>query len=381
MLRRNLLERLKRLEIGRLSSIIPLVSPVTPISKIIGILKELNAYEVFLEVNKKIGIITTRSILRTSKITKAKAKSLAIFVPKLSPKTTLEEAARLMMEHRIRALPIIENNSLIGAIQALSIIKLMKDHGFSGIKAKDIMTRNPITLFRDDLASKARRLMTHRRIDHLPVLIGGELIGVLTSSQIVFNMFQATETIDRNEMLFEQQRKLEFSVKNLMDTNPLACKINDNITLVCDEMIRQEATCSIVTLWKEVQGIITYRDYMKLIAKQLDVTEAPLYIIGLPDNPLEAEMAKSKFTRSIKHLKRIFPFIEEAKAIIRTFSKGKKVRQRYEVRVSIITPKRTFTYTESGWELPEIFDDLTKKMKKTLTQRFSRRTPKKGVFR
>ena len=146
-------------------------------------------------------------------------------------------------------------------------------------------------------------------------------------------------------------------------------------------MIRQEATCSIVTLWKEVQGIITYRDYMKLIAKQLDVTEAPLYIIGLPDNPLEAEMAKSKFTRSIKHLKRIFPFIEEAKAIIRTFSKGKKVRQRYEVRVSIITPKRTFTYTESGWELPEIFDDLTKKMKKTLTQRFSRRTPKKGVFR
>lgn len=375
------MERFKRLEIGGFSSFVPLVSPVTPISKIIGILKELKAYEVFIEVNKKIGIITTRSILRTSNITTAKAKSLAIFVPKLSPRTTIEEAARLMMEHRIRALPVVENNSLIGAIQALSIIKLMKDHGFSGIKAKDIMTRNPITLFRDDLVSKARRLMSRRRIDHLPVLTVGELIGVLTSSQIVFNMFQATETIDRNEMLFEQQRKLEFSVKNLMDTNPLTCKNNDNITLVFDEMIKERATCSIVTLWKEVHGIITYRDYMKLIAKQLDVTGAPLYIIGLPDNPLEAEMVKSKFTRIIKLLKRSFPFIEEAKAIIRIFSEGQKARQRYEVRVSIITPKRTFTYTESGWELPEIFDDLSKKMKRRLTQRFSRRVPKKEILR
>jgi len=370
------MESVKRLEVGRLlSSPVPLVSPATPISKVVGILKDLNAYEVFLEEKERIGMVTTRDILRVSNITTAKASSLAIFVPKLSPRTTIEEAARLMMEYRIRALPVVENNSLIGAIQALSIIELMRERGFQKIKANDIMTRNPIHLAGDDLASKARRLMIRRKIDHLPVLTGNELDGLLTSSQIVFNMFQTTETIDRSEMVSEQQRRLEFPVKHLMDTDPLTCETNDNVSLVLDEMVRREATCSIVTFWREVQGIITYRDYMKLIGEQLEITDHPVYIVGLPDDPFEAEMTKNKFVRSIKLLRKSFPFIEEAKAVIKTFSEGDKERRRYEVKVSIITPKRTFAYSEEGWELPKIFDNLSNKLKKMIALKPSRRTP------
>lgn len=368
------MESMKRFEVGKfLSSSIPLVSSATPISKVIGVLKESNAYEVFFEDNEKTGMVTTRDILRASSLTTAKASTLGIFVPKLIPQTTIGEAARLMMEYRIRALPVYEKNALIGVVQALRIVELLMQEGFSQFKIKDIMTRNPVNLAREDLVSKARGLMIRRKIDHLPVLNGNELEGLLTSSGIVFNMFQMTGTIDRSEIASEKQKKLEFPVRHLMETDPLTCEANDSTANVLDEMVRRGATCSIVTLWREVQGIITYRDYMKLLAEQL-ITDPSIYIVGLPDDPLEAEMAKSKFIRTMKLLKKSYPSIEEAKAVIKTFTEGNNERRRYEVSVSIITPKRTYAYSEQGWELPVIFDNLSNKLKKMVSRKPSGRS-------
>jgi CBS domain-containing protein len=342
------------------------VSPTTSISKIVGILKDQNAYEVLLQINDKIGMITTRSILNAKNLTIAKADSLAFFIPKLSPNTTIEEAARLMVEYKIRVLPIVEKNSIIGEIQALSILKLLREQGFPKMNAKDIMTRNPLTISPDDFASKARHLMIRKKIDHLPVTIENELQGILTSNHIVYNMFQVTETFDRRELLSEQQRKLRFPVKYLMDTTPLTCTNTNNISLILDEMIKHKTTYTLVTLWKEIHGIITYREYMKIITKQISTLEIPIYIIGLPIDPFEAEIVKTKFHKIIALLRKSFPFIEEAKAVIKTFSEGSKKTRRYEVKVSIVTPKKTFSYSEKGWELPKIFDNVSIKLKKLL---------------
>ncbi len=363
------MENVKRLEVGKLLSPPVLVAPTMPISNVVGVLKDLNEYEAFMEENGKIGMVITRDLLRGSNVTTAKASSLAFFVPKLSLRSTVGEAARLMLDYRIRSLPVVEDNSLVGEVRALSVIDAIRGSDFSKIEAKNIMTGNPITLSRDDLTSKARRLMIRRRIDHLPVLAENKLWGILTSSHILFSMFQATETIERRLIIPEEQRKLEFPVRYLSDSNPLTCRARDKISFLLDEMIRNKATYSLVTLWEEVQGIITYRDYMKLVAEQLMLSDVPVYILGLPDDPFEAEMVKNKYMNAIKSLRKPFPFIEEAKAVIKTFARGNKERRRYEVSISIVTPRRNFYYSEKGWDLPKIFDTSTNKLKKMLAER------------
>ena len=371
------MESVKRLEIENLLSSIPLVSPTISISKVVGILKDQDVYEVLLNIDNKIGMITIRDILKAKNITVTKANSLAVFVPKLSPKNTIAEAARLMVENHIRVLPIVKNNSIIGVIQALSIIKLMQKQGFPKIKAKEIMTRNPITLSSDDLTSKARKLMIRKNIDHLPVIIKNELNGILTSNQIVYNMFHITETFDRSELISEPQRMLNFSIKHLVDTNPLTCTNDENISTIFDEMTKQKTTYALVTLRKKLLGIITYRDYMKLITELIEKMDVPIYIIGLPNDPVEAEIAKTKFRKIIKLLRKSFPFIEEAKVLIKTFSEGAKKTRRYEVSVLIITPKNNFAYSEKGWELSKIFDNLSNKLKKMFTIKRRKDSPRK----
>ncbi len=361
------MEHIKSLEIEKLLTTIPLVSPTTSLSKVVGLLKDQNAYEVLLEINDKIGMITIRDILKAKNITIRKANTLASIVPKLSPRSTIVEAARLMVENHIRVIPIVERHSLIGVIQAFSIIELMMKQGFPKIKTKDIMTRNPITLSSDDLTLKARKIMIRKNIDHLPILTKNELNGILTSNQIVYSMFNVTETFDRSELISEPQRMLRFPINHLVDTNPLTCTIDENISTIFDEMIKQKTTYALVTLWKEVHGIITYRDYMKLITELIEKTDVPIYIIGLPNDSIEAKIAKTKFSKIIKLLRKSFPFIEEAKVVIKTFSEGAKKTRRYEVSVSIITPKKNFAYSEKGWELFKIFDNLSNKLKKMFT--------------
>lgn len=116
---------------------------------------------------------------------------------------------------------------------------------------------------------------------------------------------------------------------------------------------------------------------MKLVAEQLKVSYVLVYIVGLPEDPFEAELVKSKFTNAIKLLRKSFPFIEEAKSVIKMSSEGNKERRRYEVSISIITPKRTFSYSEKGWELPKIFDAVSGKLKKMMAQKPSRRVSPK----
>ncbi|MEM3754922.1 MAG: CBS domain-containing protein [Candidatus Bathyarchaeia archaeon] len=353
------------------------VDPLTPVSKAISILKELNAYELFVEKLGKIGIVTVRDLLSVKDISKTKVSSIMNFVPKLQPTTSLNVAAKIMMDYRIKALPILENNKLIGQITILSILKAIEDKIPKTIKLSSIMTKNPITLKENDSIAKARRMMIDKKIDHLPITFNGKVLGVLTSSDIVFIMVKP-EKLGKETIIPEIKSIMDFPAKEFMDKNPLMESLNESISSILKRMIKKKKTYCLINLWEELQGIITYRDYMKTLPKVSDSNELPIYIIGLPEDPFEAEVAKMKFIRIIKFFRKSFLKIIEAKSNIKTSPKNeKKGRKRYEVDVFIKTPKKTFTYSDFGWELSSIYDSILDKIKKIVSQKRSKRILKK----
>lgn len=100
-----------------------------------------------------------------------------------------------------------------------------------------------------------------------------------------------------------------------------------------------DKTCALITVLDMVQGIVTLRDYVKLVAEPEVKPEIPVYMVGLPEDPFEAEVAKSKFLNAVGKLKRGFPEIEEARSVIKISESFKgKERRRYEVDAVIKTP-------------------------------------------
>jgi acetoin utilization protein AcuB len=110
--------------------------------------------------------------------------------------TTLPEAHRLMMEHDIRRLPVLENGRLVGIVTlgdvrgaepsgatSLSIWEI--NYLLSRLRIEEIMTPRPFTISPNATLAEAAHMMLKYKISALPVLDAGEeLVGIITESDI-----------------------------------------------------------------------------------------------------------------------------------------------------------------------------------------------------
>ena len=103
----------------------------------------------------------------------------------------------------------------------------------------------------------------------------------------------------------------------------------------------------------------------------------PFYIVGLPEEPIEAGEAKMKFEKLSAELCKVFPFIEEIRAVVKSKKPG-RTHARYEVSVEVYTPRDVHAFTETGYSLSAVFDSLGPRMKRLLSSKGSRVTSSRG---
>ena len=99
-------------------------------------------------------------------------------------------------------------------------------------------------------------------------------------------------------------------------------------------MVSRNSTYCVITAFDEIQGIITYRDIISLLGEKVE-EDIPIFITGLPDEPLDAELAKSKFTNIISLLRRVYPDIEQARCRIKIRDMS-GARKRYEIDAHVL---------------------------------------------
>ena len=113
----------------------------------------------------------------------------------ITPQTTLPEAQRIMLEYKIRRLPVVKSGKLVGIVTlgdireakpsdatTLSIYEL--NYLMDRLTAKDFMTPNPITVTPDATIAEAARLMVAHKIGGLPVIDHGDLVGIITETDL-----------------------------------------------------------------------------------------------------------------------------------------------------------------------------------------------------
>src|SRR6476469_987514 len=349
------------------------------VSKIIGMILKEKVHEVFIQLpDEAISCINIRDILSSTNIDALKSSTIGKRIPSLTEGDNIGNAARIMNLHRLRSLPVIDQDNqkvIIGQISSKRIIKhiydtlLKKKSNFQKmISAADIMTQELITIDPTDKFDTAKGIMIKNSIDHLPIVEtqqdGRTMIkGMVTSNHIIQTLIPA-ESIGRRSLGSEHDLKSKQEIIGLADKNVTTIKPDDTLTSVINSLLSANSTYAIVQSSDNIMGIITYRDIISLLGEQTQ-SEIPVYIIGLPaEDPFEADLVKSKFHSIINHLSRISPKIEEARCKIK-IKDIEGERKRYEVSVNIYTTHRRHVYTSNkGWDLASIFDDMSDGLKK-----------------
>lgn len=100
---------------------------------------------------------------------------------------SLGEAAALLAERRIGAVPVMDGPQVVGIFSERDVIHALSSHGAAALDRTvgDVMTAPAITVGPTDAVIGALSLMTQRRIRHLPVLENGRVIGLVSIGDLV----------------------------------------------------------------------------------------------------------------------------------------------------------------------------------------------------
>ncbi len=98
----------------------------------------------------------------------------------------------------------------------------------------------------------------------------------------------------------------------------------------------------------------------------------PLFVIGLPKGEFAEGLLMSKFRHTLEKGKKILPEIIEAKIAVET-QNPEGSRMHYEVRATVTTAKNQLVYTESGWDILKIADELCRKLEGELPKHETKR--------
>ncbi len=103
----------------------------------------------------------------------------------IHPEQSLEEAARLMAEHNIGALVVVdEAGHPVGIVSERDIVRAVAKGILSGLVSQ-LMTKDVVIgLPQDDLISVAHT-MTEKRFRHLPIMEHGALVGIVSIRDVV----------------------------------------------------------------------------------------------------------------------------------------------------------------------------------------------------
>lgn len=102
-------------------------------------------------------------------------------LPKVAPDAELHVVILEMTSKLLGATAVTnEQNELLGIITDGDLRRMLnKQHDFSGLKARDIMTTKPKTIAPDDYAVEALSLMQEKNITQLVVVEAGQLLGFI----------------------------------------------------------------------------------------------------------------------------------------------------------------------------------------------------------
>ena len=100
------------------------------------------------------------------------------------------EALTIMAKYKIGALIVTNEAKMVGIISERDYAReiILEGKSSKDTKVEEIMTRKVLTLSADDKFEKGLEIMTQKRIRHMPVVDGKELLGMVSQGDLVKEM-------------------------------------------------------------------------------------------------------------------------------------------------------------------------------------------------
>jgi len=106
---------------------------------------------------------------------------------KISPEASVYEALEMMAEKNVGSLVVLDGEKLSGILSERDYARkvILQNKASTKIPVREIMSTTVYCVAPDSTIEQCMALMTEKRIRHLPVLKGDELVGIVSIGDVV----------------------------------------------------------------------------------------------------------------------------------------------------------------------------------------------------
>jgi CBS domain-containing protein len=111
---------------------------------------------------------------------------MSLRVVRVAPDDPVSLAVARMLEEEIGSVAVCEGERLVGIFTERDVLRLAGEGpDFAVVRVGDVMTRRLVMVSPDDDVLAAAQLMSERRIRHLPVVQGENLLGIVGIREVM----------------------------------------------------------------------------------------------------------------------------------------------------------------------------------------------------
>lgn len=176
---------------------------------------------------------------------------------------SLGTTAKIMNEHKIGGIPVVDDGEIVGIITKTDFIKTCQGVPYNNTLVKEWMKTELMTISPEDRIVHARRIIIDEEIGRLPVMSGGELEGIISSKDIAKSMISFRKIVPDK---YQSSRIRNLIVEDIMTQNVQTILENDTLEDASTLMIKENFSgIPVMDSTNNVTGIITKTDLMNFI--------------------------------------------------------------------------------------------------------------------
>ncbi len=220
----------------------------------------------------------------------------------IDPDATVLQAARLMLQHHISGLPVIDKDgNLVGVLSEGDFLRrretkterkrarwlefligpgrMAAEYSHThGSKVSEVMTTEVQTVEQDTALEDVVEVMERRRIKRVPVLCGGQVVGIITRSNLMQAMVSlarkaepsATDDAGIRERLLAEIKKEQWAPAAMVNV-----VVKDGVVELWGVIIDERQRQALKVAAENIPGVKTVHDHLAWVEPTSGMTIEP----------------------------------------------------------------------------------------------------------
>ena len=220
----------------------------------------------------------------------------------IDPDATVLQAARLMLQHHISGLPVVDKNgSLVGVLSEGDFLRrretkterrrsrwleflmgpgrIAAEYSHShGSKVSEVMTTDVQTVDVSTQLEDIVDLMERRRIKRVPVLCGGLMVGIITRSNLMHAMVSLARTaqpVATDDASIRAQLLAEMQKEQWAPVASANVVVHDGVVELWGVIIDERQRAALKVAAENIPGVKEVKDHLVWIEPTSGVTIEP----------------------------------------------------------------------------------------------------------